>query len=530
VELHWERIQLVLRLRSLPGSEAALDAGAFSLVAAGGDRMPATNDSLHHDERIVRFNVMAGPGQMPLAPGRWTLTASDDEGRSGPAAPSGDLRRGTDEFGRAFAIPGGTYRVDVGIEPASETVVLDIAHERTRARGQLRRPSRRRLRRWWWRMVRPARVALFRGLVRVLRGVVPRRGRLILFTSDSREALGGNLGIVYDRMVERGLDREYSLRTIFKASIRTGRSLGDRLRLTWLLALADVILLDDYQPAIYRLPPDERVRIIQLWHAWGAFKTVGYSRIGKPGGLSPFASVHKNYTHATVSSPYEVPFYAEAFGIPEERVIPTGTPRMDQFLDPERQQRGRAAAVAALPGTRGRFVILFAPTFRGGGPRQARYPVGQLDLEALHRLCVELDAVMVFKLHPFVKSRLIIPEALGDRLIDVTREGLDVNDILLIADLLITDYSSIVFEYSTLARPMLFYAYDLEHYTATRDFYVPYVEFVPGRIVQTIPELIDAIRRRDYEAEKVIPFAERYLARRDGQATDRIIDQLILDR
>ncbi|MBA3260942.1 MAG: CDP-glycerol glycerophosphotransferase family protein [Thermoleophilaceae bacterium] len=508
----------------------ALDAGAFSLVAADGDRMPATSDSLHDELRVVRFNVMAGPAQMPLAPGRWTLTVSDDEGRSWPAAPAGDLRAGLDEMSRAFAIPRGTYRVDVSIEPASAELILEITRERHRAGAGLRRPSRRRLRQWWWTLVRPARVGLFRALIRILRLVVPRRGRLIVFTSDSRETLGGNLKIVHDRVVERGLHHEYRLRTIFKPSIRTARSARDRLRLTWLLALADVILLDDYQPAIYRLPPHERVRIIQLWHAWGAFKTVGYSRVGKPGSLSPYSSVHKNYTHAIVSSPYEVPFYAEAFGIPEERVVPTGTPRMDQFLDPERQRQGRAAAVAALPATGGRFVILFAPTFRGGGPRQARYPVGQLDLEALHRLCVELDAVMVFKLHPFVKSRLTIPDGLGDRLVDATRTTLDVNDMLLITDLLITDYSSIVFEYSTLARPMLFYAYDLEHYTATRDFYVPYVDFVPGRIVQTMPELIDAIRRGDYQAEKVVPFAERHLARRDGSATDRIIDQLILDR
>jgi len=446
-----------------------------------------------------------------------------------PIGVADDLGPGLQELGRSFAISRGAYRVDPGIEPVTGGLVLDINREQ-RPGTRFRRPPWRRMRQWWWTLVRPARIAIFRGLVGVLRRVVPRRGRLVVFTSDSRETLGGNLRIVHDRMVERGLHHEYRLRTIFKASIRARRSARDRLRLPWLLALADVILLDDYQPAIYQLPPDARVRIIQLWHAWGAFKTVGYSRVGKPGSLSPYSSGHKNYTHAIVSSPYEVPFYAEAFGIPEERVVPTGTPRMDQFLDPERQRQGRAAAVAALPATRGRFVILFAPTFRGGGPRQARYPVGQLDLEALHRLCVELDAVMVFKMHPFVRTRLTIPEVLGDRLIDATRNTLDVNDMLLITDLLITDYSSIVFEYSTLARPMLFYAYDLERYTATRDFYVPYVDFVPGRIVQTMPELIDAIRRGDYQAEKVVPFAERHLARRDGSATDRIIDELILDR
>jgi CDP-ribitol ribitolphosphotransferase len=538
-EFRWERIQVVLRLQAISRDAVPIDAGAFFLVRSDETRdglatrvMSATNDTVHSDERVVRFNVMAGPGQMPLEPGRWWLSMREvsDDGEVGwTVGVDDDLRVRLEEMGRTFAMSGGAYRVDPGTEPASGALVLHITRER-RARPPVRPPTWRRVRRWWWRLVRPARVAVFRAIVKVLRRVVPRRGRLIVFTSDSREALGGNLKIVHDRMVERGLHHEYRLRTIFKPSIRAGRSARDRLRLPWLLALADVILLDDYQPAIYQLPADDRIRIVQLWHAWGAFKTVGYSRVGKRGSLNAFSSVHKNYTHAIVSSPYEVPFYAEAFGIPEDRVIPTGTPRMDQFLDPERQRQGMADAAAALPATDGRFVILFAPTFRGSGPRQAHYPVDLIDLPALHLLCVELDAVVVFKLHPFVKTRLEIPVELGDRLIDASRIPLDVNNVLLITDLLVTDYSSIVFEYSALGRPMLFFAYDLEHYTATRDFYVPYEEFVPGRIVQTMPELIEAIRRRDYQAEKIGPFADRHLARRDGSATDRIIDQLILDR
>ena len=536
--LDWQRIQLVLHLRATPGATVPIDAGACVLVLsdtarnrAGGDVMPATNDTIEDNERVIRFNVMAGPGQMPLAAGTWKLIAgsvSTDEKRWSIGVATG-LRGLLGEAGRSFAVPGGRYRVDLSTEPASRSLLVEVARE-GRAGGRFRIPSRARVRRWWLGLVRSVRVAIFRSLVAGLRRVVPRRGRLIVFTSDSRETLGGNLKIVHDRMVERRLHETYRLRTIFKPSIRARRSLRDRMRLAWLMAVADVILLDDYQPAIYRLPPDPDVRIIQLWHAWGAFKTVGYSRVGKRGGLSPFSSVHKNYTHAIVSSPHEVPFYAEAFGIPEHRVIPTGTPRMDQFLDAARQRQGRADAIAALPATRGRFVILFAPTFRGSGPRQAHYPIDLLDLPALHQLCVELDAIVVFKLHPFVKTRMEIPDALGDRLVDATSISLDVNDLLLITDLLITDYSSIVFEYSTLSRPMLFFAYDLERYTATRDFYVPYVEFVPGRIVRTMPELIDAIRRRDFQSEKVVPFAERHLPRGDGSATDRIIDQLILDR
>ena len=112
-------------------------------------------------------------------------------------------------------------------------------------------------------------------------------------------------------------------------------------------------------------------------------------------------------------------------------------------------------------------------------------------------------------MHPFVTEPLAIPDAFRDRLIDGSKARLDVNDLLFAVDLLITDYSSIVFEYSTLGRPMLFYAYDLDEYIGSRDFYVPFEAFVPGRIVRTIPELVDAIRRDDYEVEKVPRFAGR---------------------
>jgi CDP-ribitol ribitolphosphotransferase len=329
-------------------------------------------------------------------------------------------------------------------------------------------------------------------------------------------------------MVERGLDRTNRLRSILKSSVRARRSMLDRLRLVWLLARADVILLDDYQPVIYQLEPHPSVRIIQLWHAWGAFKTVGYSRIGKPGGPNPFSKVHKNYTFATVSSAHEVPFYAEAFGLPEASAIPTGTPRMDQFLDPAHQAAGRERALAAYPAAKGREVVLFAPTFRGDSAKRADYPTEIIDLAALHAVAIERDAVVILKLHPFVRRPLEVPAALGDRLLDASGSPLDVNDLLLIADLLVTDYSSLVFECAALAKPMLFYAFDLDEYVASRDFYEPFETFAPGRIVRSFPELVAAMRSQDFEHDKVAPFAARHLPAESGSATDRIIDQLIV--
>jgi len=255
---------------------------------------------------------------------------------------------------------------------------------------------------------------------------------------------------------------------------------------------------------------------------------VGYSRIGKPGGPSPFSAAHKNYTAAIVSSAHDVPFYAEAFGLPDERVKPTGIPRMDLFFDEEFKAATCELVHEAVPMTRGKKVILFAPTFRGNGPSSAYYDYDMLDLAAFYRLCEELDAVCVFKMHPFVIEPLVIPEEFADRFIDAT-DSREINDFLVRADLVITDYSSLVFEYSTLNRPMLFFAYDLEEYISTRDFYEEFTEFVPGKIVRTFDELLDAVRSGDFEWEKVEPFAHTHLGHLDGGSTDRVIDQLILD-
>jgi CDP-ribitol ribitolphosphotransferase len=339
--------------------------------------------------------------------------------------------------------------------------------------------------------------------------------------------MSGNLKVVHDRMVERGLDRDHDLEVMLKPGLTERWRFVDRLRLARSVAIADVIVLDDsFLPLTWvRLSPE--VRIIQLWHAAGAFKTVGYSRSGLP---DPNVRAHKSYTAAIVSSEFDVPFYAEAFGIPEERVIPTGIPRMDRFFDEDARAKGLAAARAAFPASEGRMTILFAPTYRGDTIREASYDFEQLDYAALHALCVERDAVVIIKMHPFVLEPLRIPEQFRDRLLDGSADDVDVNDLLFAVDLLITDYSSIVFEFSTLGRPMLFYAYDLDDYIGSRDFYVPFEAFVPGRIVRTFPELVDALRRDDYQVEKVRAFAETHFAYFDAGSSDRVIDQLVLAR
>ena len=367
IDVHWERVQLVIRgrwgagsdrtpvpaavhLRRLPdhhggdptrGSDVARSATPMSMAPTGG--------RIDGDELLLRFNVMSGPDRMPLEPGSWRLEVAGRPlvvvATAGPPLPAA-----------SFVLARGEYVAAPHVDPGDGSFRLAVSLDPTRARpagggglaaepadaggGGPLSPSRGGggLAGWPRRIAGVARKTVFRALYRMARLVPRRGGRRVLFASDSRAELGGNLAVVWDRMIARGLDRRLDMRTLFKPGIAARRPLVDRLRLPWLLATSDVILIDDYLPIVYRID-DPKVRIIQLWHASGAFKTVGYSRVGKPGGPSPYSRIHKNYTYAIVSSTSEVAFYAEAFGIPESRVIPTGIPRMDRFFELMRASR-----------------------------------------------------------------------------------------------------------------------------------------------------------------------------------------------
>jgi CDP-ribitol ribitolphosphotransferase len=523
--IRWERIGLVVDARAAGGSR--IDPTGLRLVHAGGRGSLPPTHAASEDERIhLRINVMQGPGLQPFAPGRWRMVGGET---AGPVIVANPEALDDPALAASFRLRRGVFRATPALT-RDGALAIDVAFERAAGFDHAAGPIGR-IRHRAGHRLGAVRGSVLRGLVRAFKAVPGRPGRRVLFSSETSSGLTGNLQAVHDRMVARGLDRRFRLETLFrKEGGPRGDSLREKLVVPWRLAAADVIVIDDFQPVIHRFGEHAGVIIVQLWHASGAFKTVGYSRVGKPGGPDPYSRVHKNYTFATVSSDHDVPFYSEAFGIPEARVVPTGIPRMDRYFDPAARAAGLAAARAAFPQTEGRFTILFAPTFRGDTQRDANYDLGRLDYAALHALCVEKDAVIIIRMHPFVTEPLGIPDAFRDRLIDGSDAPIDVNDLLFAVDLLVTDYSSIVFEYSTLARPMLFYAWDLDEYIASRDFYEPFESFVPGRIVRTFPELVDAIRRDDYEADKVAGFATRHFAHLDGSATDRVIDELIVGR
>lgn len=363
---------------------------------------------------------------------------------------------------------------------------------------------------------------IFQSIFKITKFFHLKKGNTVLFTSDSRAEMSGNFEYVYNEMLRQNLDKKYKIHALFKSNISVRRNFIDKFKFPYLLGKADYIFVDDFHPLLYTVKFRKSQEIIQVWHAVGAFKTVGYSRTGKKGGPFFNSVNHRNYTKAFVSSETDIPFYGEAFGIKEQNIIPTGVPRTDILFDQDYEKAIVADMEEALPIVKGKQVILFAPTFRGSGHHTAHYPFFKIDFARFARYCRENNAIVLFKMHPFVKNKLNIPREYQEYFVDVS-DFREVNDILFITDILISDYSSLVYEFAVFKRPMLFYAFDLEDYITSRDFYEPYETFVPGKIVESFNDLIVALDQKDFDVEKVEPFLDKHFKYQDGRSSERLV-------
>ena len=341
----------------------------------------------------------------------------------------------------------------------------------------------------------------------------------IVFLSNRRTDLSGNFEFVY-RLLKN--DKNLDIRFVLDDRDVRHMSFKNMLAIGYYLANAKVILVDDYMELLFKLPRRKGNTLIQLWHACGAFKTFGCSRMGKKGGQNLKSPNHRNYDYATVSSDEIRKFYAEGFGLPIEKVVATGVPRTDIFFDKAYKEKVTKEFYEKYPKLKDKKILLFAPTFRGNGKNSGYYPTELFDVNALYEALGEEYAIIV-KHHPFVHNRNTIDPKYQDYIIDLSTNS-ELNDLLFITDLLVTDYSSVVFEASLLEIPMLFYGFDLEQYIATRGFYYEFETFVPGKIVYHFDELIEAVKKGDFESEKIAPFRDRFFDGKGGKSSQRTVD------
>lgn len=353
----------------------------------------------------------------------------------------------------------------------------------------------------------------------------------ILFYSAQQDTLAANMECLYSRMLERKLDKQFLIYLSLQKATSEAQPLWDKIKAFLLICLSDVIIVDDHVPWFdWLLLDQQKTKLIQIWHAGAGFKGVGFSRWGHLGCPGPF-NCHRQYTYCISDSSKIAHFFSEQFGINLEQVIPTGMPRLDKFLDAKVRSETVNNLYKQYPGFKNRQIILFAPTYRGKNRAEAHYPYDLLDFQELYQYCLESNAVILFKMHPWVRDPVPIPEAYSDCLLDFSAYK-SINELFYIVDLLITDYSSSMYEYALLNKPMIAFAYDKEQYSSSRGFHRDYDSNVPGKICFTFEALMRTLREKDYQFDKHTKYLENHfdLQEKDQLNSDKIIDWLILDQ
>ncbi|MBS4900037.1 MAG: CDP-glycerol glycerophosphotransferase family protein [Clostridiales bacterium] len=349
----------------------------------------------------------------------------------------------------------------------------------------------------------------------------------ILFLTEQSKELGKNLECVYNRIFERGLDSNYDIEISCRAIISNKEEYKFKswIKTITAIAKADKIFIDDHVPLLDWLELNKKTEVLQLWHAGAGYKSSGYSRWGHTGGPAPF-SCHRQYTYGICESKNVGAFHAEVFGINLEKMLPTGMPRMDEYINEEYKIKKTKELLELFPLIKNKKIILFAPTYRGVNKKTAHYPFEMIDFDKMYDICQD-EYVVLFKLHPWIETPVPFPAEYEDKFIDITSYK-NINDIFYITDLLITDYSSNVFEYSIMRKPVLFYAFDEYQYSFTRGFHRDYEKSTPGKICYTFQELIDSIVNKDFEFEKMEAYISFHFDHIDCNSTDRVIDWLLL--
>ncbi|MFD9499106.1 CDP-glycerol glycerophosphotransferase family protein [Streptomyces sp. NPDC060035] len=269
--------------------------------------------------------------------------------------------------------------------------------------------------------------------------------------------------------------------------------------------------------------------VVQTWHGT-PLKRIGRDLAGSSCADTAYmASLPQRAAQWSVlvsPNSFSTPVLRRAFGHTGE-VLACGYPRNDLLYAPDRTKVA-AAVRESLGVPDGSRVVLYAPTWREDGPRRSgRYGLDlQLDLEQA-RKALGNDHVLLVRRHYLVGGS--VPESRFVR--DVSRYP-DVAELMLISDVLVTDYSSLMFDFAQTGRPMLFHTYDLEHYRDTlRGFCFDFESRAPGPLIPTSAGVVDALRDPERASaghrDAYARFRESFCDLDDGTAAAQVVDRML---
>jgi teichoic acid glycerol-phosphate primase len=332
--------------------------------------------------------------------------------------------------------------------------------------------------------------------------------------------------------------QEFSCRTIFLTSKKVYPSflkfkeatvllfefkhLGQFLKSIYHLATAKVVLIDNYYGFLASIEFKDTAQCIQLWHAVGAIKKFGLQdpsiQNRSERAINRFNKVYQSFDKVVVGSEAMAEIFKDAFNINDSKLLRTGIPRTDIFYNGNLQISISEKLYHKYPFLKDKKIILYAPTFRDNNLNSFN-----LELElSLLKQNLEKDYILLLKLHPAIRNKLSFPKEYNSFVYDFSYYR-NMNELLFITDILITDYSSIPFEYSLLGKPMIFFWYDIDYYQEARGFWEDYTTLIPGPIVSSTNEIVQLIKDQNFDIRSIKQFSQKWSQYSTGDSSYKIV-------
>lgn len=283
------------------------------------------------------------------------------------------------------------------------------------------------------------------------------------------------------------------------------------LKAVLFLFKSKVVITDNYFLMTSVLNRRPQTTCIQVWHANGSLKKFGLEDVtnqNRPASdISRFKKVYRSFDFVTVGSDAMADVFKKSFGIRDGQLLKTGVPLTDVYYEEHKPE---------LKHKWPKKIILYAPTFRDYDMQYFRLPFTEEQLtNALNG-----EYMLLVKLHPAVLHH--ISASFESELIKNVSD-MRLHDLLKAADILITDYSSVPFEFALLNKPIFFFTYDLEEYDRKRGLIDNYTSVIPGKACHDSEALLEEMTKKPFRAEEMKRFSDKWNMYSDGNSSEALL-------
>ena len=332
--------------------------------------------------------------------------------------------------------------------------------------------------------------------------VLPVRNKVVMI---SRQADFVNLDF---KLLGKELEEKYKvvylckmLKSGIKAKLRDKISYGfHTLRQMYHLSTSRVCILDSYCPTVSILHHKKKLTVIQMWHSIGTMKKFGYSILDTEEGsrrmLAKLMHMHENYDLIFAASSAYSSHLAAGFNCEKEKIVIKTLPRVDLLLSKKYEQEIREKILKEYPSLKQKKNILYCPTFRKNEKNFRK---------AVQKLIDNIDYSkynLIIKLHPLSKTKVTDKRVLFDTKFSTF-------EMLFIADLVVSDYSCIIYEAGLKNIPIYFYSFDIDDYQTKRGLMIDYKE-LPGYKEKKASELVKTFEKK-YDYKYLRNFINKYV-------------------